>query len=168
MRLRSAGGWRADRRRVGGRIVADVAVRHPQDALRVIRLGPGRDLPAVGQQVVHGLQPRGAHVAGPGDLDRGRLAGEDQEAIFPGVARQVEKDIDAAKQCILIDREVDDLNMQVNRELFTIMMEKPSTMTQAFGLIMVAKALERVGDHATNIAERAVYFIEGLDIRHQE
>jgi phosphate transport system protein len=80
----------------------------------------------------------------------------------------LERDIDAAKQCIMIDREVDDLNMQVNRELFTIMMEKPSTMTQAFGLIMVAKALERVGDHATNIAERAIYYIEGLDIRHQE
>lgn len=80
----------------------------------------------------------------------------------------LEKDIEAAKQCIAIDRQVDDLNMQIYRELFTIMMEKPSTMTQAFGLIMVAKALERVGDHATNIAERAVYYIEGQDIRHQE
>ncbi|MCX7677979.1 MAG: phosphate signaling complex protein PhoU [Spirochaetes bacterium] len=80
----------------------------------------------------------------------------------------LEKDIELAKQCISIDKQVDDLNMQIYRELFTIMMERPSTMSQAFGLIMVAKALERVGDHATNIAERAVYFIEGQDIRHQE
>ncbi len=80
----------------------------------------------------------------------------------------LERDIDAAKSCISIDKQVDELNMQINRELFAFMMEKPSTMTQAFGLIMVAKALERIGDHATNIAERAVYFIEGQDIRHQE
>ncbi len=80
----------------------------------------------------------------------------------------LERDIDAAKSCISIDKQVDELNMQINRELFAFMMEKPTTMTQAFGLIMVAKALERIGDHATNIAERAVYFIEGQDIRHQE
>jgi len=80
----------------------------------------------------------------------------------------LEKDIDAAKSCISIDKQVDELNMQINRELFSFMVEKPTTMTQAFGLIMVAKALERIGDHATNIAERAVYYIEGQDIRHQE
>lgn len=80
----------------------------------------------------------------------------------------LERDIDSAKSCISIDKQVDELNMQINRELFAFMMEKPTTMTQAFGLIMVAKALERIGDHATNIAERAVYFIEGQDIRHQE
>jgi len=48
------------------------------------------------------------------------------------------------------------------------MVENPATISPAFGLIMVAKALERIGDHATNIAERAIYFIEGEDIRHQE
>ena len=68
----------------------------------------------------------------------------------------------------LLDKDVDELNMQINRELFSFMVENPATISPAFGLIMVAKALERIGDHATNIAERAIYYIEGEDIRHQE
>ena len=45
--------------------------------------------------------------------------------------------------------------MQVYRELFTYMAENPHTISQSLGLIMVSKALERIGDHVTNIAERA-------------
>lgn len=79
-----------------------------------------------------------------------------------------EKNIDYAKRCIDMDKEVDELNMQINRELFSFMVENPATISPAFGLITVARALERIGDHATNIAERAVYYIQGEDIRHQE
>ncbi|GAB4219459.1 MAG: phosphate signaling complex protein PhoU [Spirochaetota bacterium] len=79
-----------------------------------------------------------------------------------------EKNIEYARQCIAMDKDVDELNMQINRELFSFMVENPATISPAFGLIMVAKALERIGDHATNIAERAIYYIEGEDIRHQE
>ncbi|MEJ5362861.1 MAG: phosphate signaling complex protein PhoU [Spirochaetota bacterium] len=79
-----------------------------------------------------------------------------------------EKNIEYARQCIGLDKDVDELNMQINRELFSFMVENPATISPAFGLIMVAKALERIGDHATNIAERAIYYIEGEDIRHQE
>ena len=65
-------------------------------------------------------------------------------------------------------REIDDLNIQIFRELFTFMAESPGSISQSLGLIMIAKALERVGDHATNIAERVIFYIEGVDIRGLE
>ena len=61
---------------------------------------------------------------------------------------------------------IDELNIQVFRELFTYMNEHHNRITEALGLIMVSKALERVGDHATNIAERAIYYVKGVDVRH--
>lgn len=79
-----------------------------------------------------------------------------------------DKDPDLAKKVIEMDNHVDELNMQIYRELFTYMAENPATISQALGLIMVAKALERIADHATNIAERAVYYIKGVDIRHED
>ncbi len=79
-----------------------------------------------------------------------------------------EKDIDKAKNVILMDSEIDELNMQIYRELFTYMCESSKNIPQSYCLISVAKALERIGDHAKNIAERVVYYIQGEDIRHQK
>lgn len=78
------------------------------------------------------------------------------------------KNVSQAKSIIREDEEIDKLNMQIYRELFSFMVENPRNVSEALGLIMVAKSLERIGDHATNIAERAVYYIEGVDIRHNE
>lgn len=75
-------------------------------------------------------------------------------------------DAGKAKSVIARDDEVDQLNVQVFRELLSIIAESPSTISDAFSLITVSRSLERIGDHATNIAERAVYYIEGVDIRH--
>jgi phosphate transport system protein len=79
-----------------------------------------------------------------------------------------EQDAERARAIIGRDREIDTLNMQVYRELFTYMAENAHNISQALGLIMVSKALERIGDHVTNIAERAIYYIEGIDIRHAD
>lgn len=78
-----------------------------------------------------------------------------------------EKNAAMAKGVIGRDKDIDALNTQVYRELISYMLENPHTITQSLGLIMVSKALERIGDHATNISEKAVYYIEGEDIRHQ-
>ena len=76
------------------------------------------------------------------------------------------KDAALAREVIKRDSEIDELNLQVYRELFTYMAEKPAVISQGLGVIMVSKHIERIGDHVTNIAERAVYYIEGVDIRH--
>ena len=79
-----------------------------------------------------------------------------------------EWDAERARGVIARDRDIDTLNIQVYRELFTYMAENAHNISQALGLIMVSKALERIGDHVTNIAERAIYYIEGIDIRHTD
>ncbi|TAL37182.1 MAG: phosphate signaling complex protein PhoU [Spirochaetes bacterium] len=79
-----------------------------------------------------------------------------------------EKSTERARKVIERDADIDALNVQVYRELISYMLENPATISQALGLIMVSKALERIGDHATNIAERAIYYIGGEDIRHSK
>ena len=72
-----------------------------------------------------------------------------------------------AQQVILRDDDVDQLETQLHRELTSFMLEDPHTITRALNLIGVAHSLERIGDHAVNIAEEVVYLYEGRDIRHQ-
>ena len=79
-----------------------------------------------------------------------------------------EKRDDIAMKVIERDDEIDALNMQVFRELLTYMADSPNTISRSLSLIMAAKALERISDHATNIAEIAIYYIKGKDIRHKD
>ncbi|HXR08954.1 MAG TPA: phosphate signaling complex protein PhoU [Candidatus Acidoferrum sp.] len=79
----------------------------------------------------------------------------------------VNKDPEKARAIIPRDKEVDALNRQLHRELSSYMVENPSTITRCLNLMTVAKCLERVGDHATNIAEEVVYLCEARDIRHE-
>ena len=64
------------------------------------------------------------------------------------------------------DQMVDDLNQQIQRELYTYMMEDPGTISRAMKLTYIAKYLERIADHATNIAEMVIFMVKGKDIRH--
>ena len=78
----------------------------------------------------------------------------------------VRKDAALARQVIEADNRVDGLKNQVFRELLTFMMEDPRTIPRALQLILVSRHLERIADHATNIAEMVVFLVEGKDIRH--
>jgi len=66
------------------------------------------------------------------------------------------------------DREVDDLNRQLYRELTSFMIEKPDTISRAIELMFISKSIERIADHATNIAEETIFLIKGKDVRHTE
>ena len=70
----------------------------------------------------------------------------------------------------MIDRDqmVDDLYGQVFRELLTYMMENSKNVYRATRLQSIAKYLERIGDHATNLAEMVVFMVKGSDIRHPD
>ena len=78
----------------------------------------------------------------------------------------VRGDIDLARSVLQRDDQVDRLRDQLFRELLTYMMENSAVVFAAFELILVAKNLERIGDHATNIAEDVIYFVAGRDVRH--
>jgi phosphate transport system protein len=78
----------------------------------------------------------------------------------------VRGDIEVARSVLIRDDQVDNLRDQIFRELLSYMMGDSSVIFQAFELILVAKNLERVADHATNIAEDVIYMVEGHDVRH--
>jgi phosphate transport system protein len=78
----------------------------------------------------------------------------------------VNQDSELAKRVIEGDRYIEDVCHQMLRELLTYMFEDPATITRALRLIFVARNLERVGDHAANIAEMVIFLVEGHDIRH--
>lgn len=64
------------------------------------------------------------------------------------------------------DTFVDNLNEQIQRELLTFMTEDPRTITRGIKITSISKCLERVADHATNIAEMVIFMVKGKDIRH--
>jgi phosphate transport system protein len=79
----------------------------------------------------------------------------------------VTKDPEKARAVIPRDKEVDAINRQFYRELSGYMVENPSNISRCLNLMTVSKSLERVADHATNIAQEVVYLCEARDIRHE-
>jgi phosphate transport system protein len=77
-----------------------------------------------------------------------------------------EKNADLAYEILDDDSMLDELDDQIYRELYSYMLENPSVIAQSLALIKVSKSLERIGDHIKNIAETAIYYIKGDDIRH--
>jgi len=78
----------------------------------------------------------------------------------------VKGDVLLAQAVIMTDDQIDALKDQVLRELLTYMMSDPHTIERALALILVARHLERIADHATNIAQDVIYHIQGRDVRH--
>jgi phosphate transport system protein len=85
-----------------------------------------------------------------------------QEALDAFVQGNVELALKVCRD----DRFVDDLNDQIQRILITYMLEDPKTITRALKMLYLSRCLERVADHATNIAEMVVFMVSGKDIRH--
>ncbi|MFA9438771.1 phosphate signaling complex protein PhoU [Uliginosibacterium sp. sgz301328] len=75
-------------------------------------------------------------------------------------------DIDSAGEVCKLDKEVDAEFKAVMRQLITFMMEDPRTISRGIDLLFAAKAMERVGDHAKNIAEYVIFQVRGRDVRH--
>jgi phosphate transport system protein len=87
-----------------------------------------------------------------------------QEAIDSFVNRNPAE----AREIIPRDKQVDALNKQLYRELVSFVIEDPQTTTRCLHLMFISKSLERIADHATNIAEEVVYLYEARDIRHDK
>lgn len=80
----------------------------------------------------------------------------------------VQGDVDLAIKVCRDDQQIDDLHVQVQRELLSYMLEDPATISRAMNLNYISKYLERVADHATNIAEMVIFMVKGKDIRHTD
>jgi phosphate transport system protein len=78
----------------------------------------------------------------------------------------VKRDADLAREVLLADDEVDDLKNSVYQELIGFMEHDQSGIHPAVDLIFIAHNLERIGDHATNVAEDVLFLVNGVDVRH--
>jgi phosphate transport system protein len=78
----------------------------------------------------------------------------------------VNEDVDLALKVCRDDDQIDSITHQVFRELLSYMVEDPHTITRGIRLMFVAKYIERIADHATNIAEMVVFMVRGKSIRH--
>ena len=99
-------------------------------------------------------------------IDLPRMAEKAQRMVKESLDAFVAGDTALARQVCGKDAEVDALKEQIFRELLTFMMEDPRTIPRAIRVILISRFLERVADHATNIAEMVVYLIEGKMVRH--
>jgi phosphate transport system protein len=75
-------------------------------------------------------------------------------------------DVDTAREVIRDDAGIDTEFRSILRQLITFMMEDPRTISMALDFVWIAKAIERIGDHAKNMAEYVIYIVEGTDVRH--
>jgi phosphate transport system protein len=99
-------------------------------------------------------------------IDIPRMAEVAEKMIKDALDAFVRKDAQLARDVLRRDDEVDELKDQVFRELLTYMMADPGTIQRALSLILISRNLERIADHATNIAEDVIFIMEAKDVRH--
>jgi phosphate transport system protein len=99
-------------------------------------------------------------------VDMPNMAREVQQMLHEGLDAFVAADVERAQRVIARDKTVDAYYTQIFRELLTYMMEDPRNIFRATRLQSIAKYLERIGDHATNLGELVVFMVKGKDIRH--
>jgi len=125
--------------------VGDEAVKIARMVLSIVRSGTSRTLPASELRVAADL-----------------AAGQMRKALDAFARLDTTAAVDILKEDNLIDKEFDSFV----RVLITYMMEDPRMISPSLDLLFVAKAIERVGDHAKNIAELIIYIVKGADVRH--
>ncbi len=99
-------------------------------------------------------------------IDIPRMAEVAQHMLRESLDSFVREDVELALAVCREDDIIDGLNAQLFRELLSYMAEDPRTIGRAIPLLFIAKYLERIGDHATNIAEMVVFMVKGKSIRH--
>lgn len=99
-------------------------------------------------------------------IDIPRMANWSLRMVKEALDAFVNYDAEMARKVCADDDFVDDLTHQLFRELLSFMLENPQTITRAIRITFISKYLERIADHATNVAELVVYMVEGKIIRH--
>ncbi len=99
-------------------------------------------------------------------IDIPRMAELARKMVRESLDALVKEDVLLAQAVISGDDQLDGLKEQIIRELITYMIADPRAIERALALILIARHLERIGDHATNIAQDVIYMIQGRDVRH--
>ena len=99
-------------------------------------------------------------------IDIPRMADIAQRMLRDALDAYVRRDVALAQAVLDADDALDSLKTQVFRELLTYMLHNPSTIEPSLDLILISRHLERIGDHATNIAEDVIFMVSARDVRH--
>jgi phosphate transport system protein len=135
--------------------------------LAVIRINA--DLERVGDQAVNiagRVQDLGtlANIDMPVDIPRlAQLAGA---MVRKALQAFIEGDAEMARTVLALDDQVDEMNRDAFRALGNLIQQRPELASQALNALIISRNLERVGDHATNIAEDVIFWVRGADVRH--
>jgi phosphate transport system protein len=127
------------------------------------------DLERVGDLAVNiaeAARRYGSHPPVKKLIDIPRMATLAQSMLRDALDAFVRRDVDLAQQVLNEDDRLDDLKTQIFRELLTYMLQDPGTIEPALDLILVSRHLERIGDHATNVAEDVIFIVSARDVRH--
>ena len=124
--------------------VGDLAVNIAEAARRYLRHAPVKEL-----------------------IDVPRMADLAEQMLRDALDAFVRRDTALAQAVLDRDDTLDGLKTQVFRELLTYMLQDPRTIEPALELILVSRHLERIGDHATNVAEEVIFMVSARDVRHQ-
>jgi len=89
-----------------------------------------------------------------------------QRMVRDSLTAMTNRDCPLAEKVMKDDDTVDAFRDQIFRSLLTYMMADPGTIQRALSLILISRNLERIGDHATNMAEEVIYWVRGKDVRH--
>jgi phosphate transport system protein len=127
------------------------------------------DLERVGDLAINIAEAAQRYVAHPPVkklIDIPRMANIAQSMLRDALDAFVRRDTDLAQNVLNEDDALDSLKTQIFRELLTYMLADPSTIEPALDLVLVSRHLERIGDHATNVAEDVIFMVSARDVRH--
>jgi phosphate transport system protein len=99
-------------------------------------------------------------------IDTPRMASLVEDMLHSSLDAFVKRDADLAEKVLPADDEVDSIRDNIYSELLEVMQHNPSIVPSAIHLMFVARNLERIADHTTNIAEDVIFLVRGIDIRH--
>ncbi|GAB3109979.1 phosphate signaling complex protein PhoU [Pseudomaricurvus hydrocarbonicus] len=130
-----------------------------------------RDLERMGDEA-HKVAKMAIHLNEHGEAPRGyvelrHIGTIVHQMVISALDAFARFDVDLAISVAQEDKKVDQEYKSAMRELATYMMEDPRSISRVLNIIWALRALERIGDHAANIAEHVIYLVKGLDVRHQ-
>ncbi len=135
--------------------------------LSVIRINA--DLERVGDQAVNiavRVREMGAFANIDLPVDIPRLASLAAAMVRKALQAFIEANAELARSVLALDDQVDEMNNDAFRALSSLIKERPELTPQSLNALIIARNLERVGDHATNIAEDVIFWVRGFDVRH--
>ena len=137
--------------------------------LVIVGMKASHDLERVGDEAT-GIAKRAVRLAAEPPLkpylDLPRMSDMATQMLRDALDCFFNGDAEKAAEIIGRDAEVDAINKQLYRELSSYMLEQPAAISRAIELMFISKSIERIADHATNIAEEMIYLVKGKDVRH--